>query len=433
MFKKNIKIRIPKVFISINLLHPFLRPLTKNKKKDDCYYFQILEMFSVIKRKINEVLADAIRAGNKITINYNENYLYINIICFEDVAYNIANEIKKIIFDTKWNETDFIINNEIYKYETFYNFFNYGLHTLKEVGFYYFYCKLKNGLFNKYEFNKTQFDNDNSCLDEIKNNVEYLNKFMINGLIYGYFNESEARNISDIFERNNNDEKSIIEDLLKKVNNNISIDNFIDWTNEIKELKENDNDNYVNINEKITTKKSRNFGYRFISLSSDTEYNNNYMYLSLIENMLSNIRTEAKNYLVVEMIVFRDLYFSLFLFEPFDHIVNPNNDTFINKMFNIILNDANNAYSQIVDILGDRFYYLQKNLGLVLFKRQSILEEFATEELQYSIYKYSVMNREQIIKEFNEKRENKNYKFEDLKEYILNKKQNKIFDVNTVP
>jgi hypothetical protein len=436
MFKKNTKINIPKVFISINLLHPFLRPLTNNRTRNNCYYFQILEMFSAIKRKINEALADAIRAGNTITINYNENYLYINIICYEDVAYIIAKEIKIILFDIEWENTDFIINNEIYKYETYHNFFNINVYTTQIIGEYYFYCRLKDGLFNRYEFNNTEFNTEYNgfCLNDIINNVNchYLNKFIINGLIYGYYNKTEAKNISDIFERNHIDEEtSTIEYLLKLVNNNISIDNFINWTNNIKELERNDR---IDINEKYMTKeRNNNFGYRFISLSSASEYKDNYMEISLLDNMYSNIQTVAKNYIYLTMYVFNDLYLGLFLFEPNDEKVNPNNDTFIKLLFDVILKDAEEAYNQTVDHIGDRFYYLQKNLGLVLFKKQYNLEHYATEELKYTIYRYSVMNRDEIIKIYNEKRANKNYKFDDLKKYILQKINNKALDVNTVP
>ncbi len=152
-FKKDPTFLVPKLYISINLLHPYLRPLLNDKDKNECYYFQILEIFSAIKRKINEELADAIRAFNEITIDYNENYLYINIYCYEDIAYEIVKTIKNIIFDTKWEETDFINNNEIYKLETLENFFNFDIHEKEEISKYYFYCQVKNGLFNKYEFN----------------------------------------------------------------------------------------------------------------------------------------------------------------------------------------------------------------------------------------------------------------------------------------
>jgi hypothetical protein len=387
-------------------------------------------MFSAIKRKINEALADAIRAGNTITINYNENYLYINIICYEDVAYIIAKEIKTILFDIEWENTDFIVNNEIYKYETYHNFFNINVYTIKDIGEYYFYCRLKDGLFNRYEFNKTEFNTEYNrfCFKNIEKNFN----FRYNKLIYGYYNKTEAKNISDIFERNYIDEeKSTIEALLELVNNKMPIDKFINWTNKIKVLETNDK---IDINEKYITKEgNNNFGCRFISLSSASEYKDNYMEISLLDNMYSNIQTVAKDYINLRMYVFKDLYLGLFLFEPIDEKVNPNNDTFIKLLFDIILKDAEEVYNQTVDHIGDRFYYLQKNLGLVLFKKQYNLEHYATEELKYTIYKYSVMNGDEIIKIYNEKRANKNYKFDDLKKYILQKINNKALDVNTVP
>ena len=434
-FKRNVNIRIPKLYISINLLHPFLRPLTNNKTENDCFYFQIFEMFSLIKKKVEEVLADAIRAGNKITIYHNENYLYFNIICYEDVAYNIIKEIKNVIFDTKWEETDFIENNAVYKYEALYNFFNFGMDTLIDTSKYYFYCRLKNGLYNKYEFNKTEFDNNYNkyCSNEIKSNINSLNKFIINGFIYGYYNDSEAGKISKIFNRPNLEyEKDIIENLLLIVNNTIKIDSFIDWTNEIKQLKEDDIDNNIVINKNIVNKGGLNFGFRFISLADESEFNDNYMNLSLLENMFTNIDSSAKSYLnSIQMFIYRDIYFYLFIIEPYDKEVNPNNDTFINQMFNIILNDVDNAYNQTVDNLGDRFYYLQKNLQLVLFKRKTSLEQFANEELNHNIYKYSILNPDEIIKRYNNNKEGKDYKFIDLRDYFNKRNKNKKYDVNT--
>ena len=44
--------------------------------------------------------ANAKRANNQIEFGYNENYLFINIHCFEDKPEKILTEIKNIIFDT---------------------------------------------------------------------------------------------------------------------------------------------------------------------------------------------------------------------------------------------------------------------------------------------------------------------------------------------
>ena len=84
-----------------------------------------------------------------------------------------------------------------------------------------------------------------------------------------------------------------------------------------------------------------------------------------------------------------------------------------------------------MDKIGDRFYYLQKNLELVLFKRKSSLISIATEELNYKIYDNSILHPEEIIREYNNNKKGKNYKFDDLKHYIKDINKNKKFDVNT--
>ena len=394
-------------------------------------FFQILEIFSAIKRKIYEVLADAFRAGNEITIDLNENYFYINLICYEDVAYNIVNEIKKIILDIDWESSDFISDNDIYKYETIYNFLNFNLHTKEEIGHYYFYCMVKNGLFNKYEFFKESFDYD-SCKNNLTTNIHFLNKFIINGLIYGYYNKSAAEEIVNIFDRNNfEDDKANIQTLLKQVNNSILIKYFVNWVNEIKQLNELKKD-YIDINEKVLNKSDLNYGLRYITVSSDLDFNKKYMNISLLDNMFRNVRSYAFEYLRIEMIIYRDIYFRIFVSEPNDKFVNPNNDTFIKYLLDQLLNDADNDYQQPVDNIGDRFYYLQKNLISVLFKKKSSLLYNATEELNYMVYKYSILNPEEIIKEYNDKKKGKNYKFDILRQFYNEIDLTQKLDINTI-
>ena len=424
-FKKNMNFRIPKVFISINLLHPYLRPLVSEKEKY-CYYFQILEIFSAIERKAEEVLANALRAGNEITFDYNENYLTINILCYEDASYNIAKEIKKIIFDTNWNMTDFINNNKMYKNITFDEYLNFGRNQLEEIAKYYFYSKVKNGLFNKYEFNAENFDSiyNEFCFNNIKENIDNLNKFVVNGLIYGYMNQSQAEKISKLFDRENYEtEKSIFEDILKKVNNNLSLEEFIEWNLKIKTLNETGDSTIIN--KVLSNKLDSNRGFRYLSLSSESHFSENFMKISLLENMFNNIISDSdlSKYISIEMFTYRDIYFGLYLEEPNDKEVNPNNDTFINYLFDNIMTYSQENYSKSVDNIGDRFYYFQKNFKLVLFKKQVSLEQKANEELKNIIYNYSIPSQDIIS--------NKNYKFKEMKLFFEKISKNKYFDVNT--
>jgi len=436
-FKRNLDFRVPKVFISINLLHPYLRPLLNDKKSNDCYYFQILEICSAIMRKTNEALSNAILAGNKITFDYNENYLYINMYCYEDVAYNITKEIKKIIFDTNWSLTDFLYKNNIYKYETFDNFFNFQTQDLDEIGKFYFYSKVKNGFFNKYEFNKTIFEEDYEqfCFKNIINNTinNKLNKFIVNGLIYGNYSRDNAIKIAELFNRENfEEEESIIQNLLNEVNNSVLIDDFVYWTNEINQLNESDPDNFVYINKYLINKSDKNFGFRYVSLSNLSN-NSDFMTFSLIENMFQNSNTNVSKYLTyVEMFLYGDIYFGFLIEDSDDSSCNPVNDSFINKSLKMEFEDAEKYYKVDVDNIGDRFYYLQRNLDLILFKKQSCLEQKANEELYFKIYNYTSLEPEKVIIDYNNQKKKHNYKFSEIKEYFEKINKQRKFDVYTV-
>ena len=434
-FKRNLNICIPKVYISINLLHPYLRPMTDNEDYNSCYYFQIFEIFSAIKRKAYDVLADAIRAGNDMAIYYNENYLYIDIICFEDVAYNMLNEIKKIIFDTDWASNNFITNNEIYKYDTISNFFNFGMDTLFDIGRYYFYCKVKNNLFNKYDFNFTKFDiiyND-FCKKDIKENVKDLNKFIINGLIYGYYNETEASKIDKIFERKDFEEDiKKIQILLERVNNTVNIEDYVYWVNQIKQLKKNDPNNSSTINTELINKNDSNFGIRYITISNDNELNKKYMILSLLYNMIANLKSNIFYFVDIQMFTYRDIYFEIYLEDnEKNKTENPNNDLNMNIMLKEILNEATYKYSQKVDNIGDKFYYLQKNLISVVFKSKFTLVQLGEEEKNYKINNYSEIHPQEIINSDINNKEGKNYKFSDIIDIFNSMSTNPKFDVNT--
>ena len=141
-FKRNVNYSLPKVLISLNIFHPYLRPNNSNITISKCYYFKIIEFFTAIKRKIEEELADAIRAGNEIEIGKIVHFLFIDVFCYEDVAYKIIKKIKNIIFDFNWKLTDFISNNVIYMNEAFDDNFIYNKNNIGDISKYYFQCKL---------------------------------------------------------------------------------------------------------------------------------------------------------------------------------------------------------------------------------------------------------------------------------------------------
>ena len=154
-FKRDTTFKIPKVFISLHLFHPYLRPMNNDEIEQYCLYFKIVEMFTAIRRKINDELSDALRAGNEIEFGLNENYLYIDIYCYEDIAYKIMEKIRDILFYTNWESTDFKSNNEIYKNEVFQDFLYSDIFEYSKNAFYSF---LKNNLYNKYQLSPEYFE-----------------------------------------------------------------------------------------------------------------------------------------------------------------------------------------------------------------------------------------------------------------------------------
>ena len=234
-FKRSINVCTQKVLIKFHLYHPFLRPNNPKESQKDCYYFLIMELFSAIKRKINEELSDALSAKNIITFGQTENYLYISVFCFSDQAYNISQRIKNIIYDTDWASTDFFINNEFYKKIVFDEFFTYDTNKIQEISRFYFKKLLKNNLFNKYEFVHKEFEEKyyNTCIfDAKKDIIKDLSVFVIEGYIYGYFTEDEAKNLSYLFNYNNYESTRVI---LEKVNLPIFPNEYINWVKEIKD------------------------------------------------------------------------------------------------------------------------------------------------------------------------------------------------------
>ena len=154
---------IPKVYISLFILHPFLRPNSAEASEKNNQFFQLILYISYLNDEINYRLADAIRAGSYFKVDFSENYIYIDIFCFSDIVHDIMEIIASIISDSK----DKIENNkEIYR--------EYAISTLNGKGrsidnrikleFYnYIYDDLP--FFNFYEFPIDEFRDKNITLE----------------------------------------------------------------------------------------------------------------------------------------------------------------------------------------------------------------------------------------------------------------------------
>jgi hypothetical protein len=410
-FKRNINLKIPKVFISLNFLHPFLRPVNKDEFKKKCYYFLIIQLFYGIRHKINEVLADAIRAGNQITFEENENSLYINIYCYEDVAYEIMKTIKNITFDTKWDSNEFEYN-EIYKNEALDDYFNLNTNDIEYIALNYLYSKLKNNVFNKYEFFPDEFEKNNYTKCKELTTFKQLTSFIVNGYIYGYYTKEKAQIIYDLFETNYED--ADIFELLITVENNISPKDFINWISQVNELNETDK---IYINPKIFNRTEQ--GNYFVSyIKLDGSPLDTYIFNSILSKI------PLMSFLFYyNLIIVGDFYFELIFYVPSFYSDIPY-ENFIQYEWNSILNKFG-EFDASVDNIGNRYYYVKKNLISSLIEKQTSLILKAQGEMREYFHDGLSIDPKKIIDEYKEKKE----KYQDLKDLteefrdILDKKR----------
>ena len=428
-FIRNDSFKIPRIFISLNLLHPYLRPMNKNINDTRCYYFQIIEMFSALKRRINKDLADAIRAGNDITFGQNENYLFINIFCYNDVAYKIMQTISEAIFDTRWNSTDFLSNNEIYKNEAYDDFLIVS-DGIPDISRYYFYSELKNNLFNKYEFFPEEFEEVHfkKCIQNL--NIKNLTTFIINGYIYGYYTKEEAENIFNLFEKGNRSEK--FNELLDNVNNNeIRSVNFTDWIREIKDLNEN-RDNNISIKLYNNTD-NLNYGTRYIVFPNDKILN-----ISLFVTILHNIQSQEHCRIInFEMLLYKNIFFEILLYAKKGDETKGDlipNDKFLEEQWKMKLKDYN-EFNRNVDNIGNRYYYIKKNFVLILYKQQASLRQRALDVLKGILYEGTIIDPQKIMEDYIHKYEGKKFDIYELNgtiDYYSNLNNRKRIDLHTL-
>ena len=376
-FKRNDNFAVPKVYISLDLFHPYLRPNNSDTKDKQCNYFKVIEIFTAIKRKINERLADAIRGGNEFEFGLNENNFYINIYSYSDIAYKIMQRIRNIIFNTTLESTDFKKNNEIYKNEAFDDFLNFDNTDIQAISRYYLYCELKNNLFNKYEFFPEEFEDDEmgykDCIQKIDGNeFNDLVSFIINGTIYGFYTKDKAEEIYDLFDINTSTLR--FNNILDKVEVNIAnpVDYF-NWVTTIKKLESKSTEKYINIEIFNKSEYNINLGIRYAS------FKENLVNVSILQTLLNNSKIDYNSRLIdFEIFIYRDIYFGLMLIGEEDEII-PNNEL-VDIEWKKLLTSCN-AYNEPVDKIGNRYYYVKKNFVLSLVKVQTCLIQRAKDEI----------------------------------------------------
>ena len=416
-FKLNSNFRIQRVLIKFNLYHPYLRPNNTEDNEKKCNYFLIMEMFSAIKRKINEKLADAISAENQIYFEQNENNLYILVFCFSDQAYKISKIISHIIYEMDWeNETDFFSNNEIYKNEVFDDFFIYNQENVEDISRFYFKLPLKNNIYNKFEFFPEEFEKNgdyNTCIN-ITNKTEFfklLTSFIIQGYIYGFLDKETAKQISYLFNQTN---INISEKLLNIVNiKETTPTNFVNWMKQINNI--NINEINITIKEKIYDRIKNGdiyYSYRILKKeSSETQNLNIYIFQNIIEDMKRKDKDNS-SLISKEMLFYNNSIFELNFAKFNDKIKIPNEELVKNET-ELLLNRFW-EFNKSVDNIGNRYYYLIKNIKSSIRTTQTLFDK-GLEEINENEYKNTNLNTSKIIEEYDNK-----YKKRKINEHELN-------------
>ena len=430
-FKQNVKNCVQKVLLKFNLYHPFLRAKLDDIKKRKCHYLLIMEVFTAIKRKINEELSDAISANNEISFGRTDNCLYIKVFCFSDQAYIISEKIKNILYETKWyDDTDFFEKNYLYKNETFEEYFQYDKKNIQEISRFYFKRFFKNKyLFNYYEFDTKDFESNdyNDCIFNAKHYkiYEHFNTFAIEGYIYGYYTEEDADTLSSLFNISNiNNMRKAFPIVNISEDKDTDVLHYLSWTKEIKNLTENST---VSINGTIYNKtESGNYGISYRT------FNENQLNISIFKNILENLNANENSLLTKKEIIFYGEQFCelIFFSKNVNETIMPN-ESLVVKEWNDLLNNKKDLKTE-VDNIGNRYYYMIKNYIDLLKKDQASLQDRGFYEINLFDQSGIELNKTKIIEEYKDAYENKvisKDEFDNKIEYLRNHLNNYRVDV----
>ena len=369
-FKKDTTFRMPKVYITLYLFHPYLR--ANGTQNDDDYFvdnkfFEIILYITYIKRVINFNLKDAIRAGNVITISFNQNLIYIDIFAFSDVAQKILDNIKEIIQSNGMMEE---INNnfEIYRELALKEFLNPNSNNLLDKLKYYFYQFLTKqpnlpSIYNYHNFSYEEFMTRGKD-DILTKSFENINSFIVQGFIYGYYTEEEANALYNNFNISNIVTFKINLENANFKNESFNASDFISWIKTKNDLKNNE-EAPVKCNGDSTKI------YRYMSLFKYDPFNSTYSDIfSLI--LKNDEEKEIKGNIIKQQQIFAQ--FTL------------NNETKNN--FGTIINNIleNDIYIESIDVIGDRFYYILHSVIENLILERNNMKESAILSLDSIFY-----------------------------------------------
>ena len=346
---KDTNFKLPKVYINFYLFHPFIRPnYTEQNQDSDYLYFHHILYLSYIRREINLQLSDAIRAGNIFKLNKHENYFYLDIFAYSDKVEKILEILKQILTSDK---SEIIKNSiELYRDWALEDFVNFDNDDFREKLRLEYVKYLTNNIdkfppvYNYYKFNRSNFEN----LTVINNGnninyLKYINAPIVYAYILGFYEMDDANKIYKAFSKDftMNYFKSTL-DPAKYSLTNIAPKKFVEKIL----YRENLNKIIVkNDMREITTDRIYS-----LMIFSKYSYENR-----ILTEMLKIIGTIERT--KIESINQNNIYLRL----SYPKGQYDNTSVFKKSIINYI-NASKTNYTNALDIVGDRYYYLIKNM-----------------------------------------------------------------------
>ena len=389
-FLRETKFRLPKVHIMLNLFHPFFRPgnKTENKNNSHCLYFEYMLYLTYIELEINKILADAIRAGNKISVGYTHMNTYINVFAFSDVAKEIIEEIKKILMNksdfAKIHDSNNINKYMLYKESTFEDHLNIWKVRPHIKAKYLLIYGLNERTYKNYEFpfiNETQ-NIENICNTIFDNNKEFVINFILDCQIYGYYNKEEANEIVKIFNETPTDEenfKNVVNNA--GIENNINASNFISWIKNFGELTE-----AKTIIGNDETVRKQAFTYIYWSNYSISNMIKSKLFWNLVDDYNKKDTSIPRiSFIEYNSIFMQIRYMNLGDTKNFLKNISQIKSEIKGKIQKKY-EEKMSFYKEDIDVVGDRFYYLKKNLIEEQYSRRAKMEKSATATYNSDFY-----------------------------------------------
>ena len=340
---------IPKLYSSIFILHPFLRPNLTNPSENDNLFFQFILLLSYLQSEINDKLSDAIRTGNNFKLDFNENYAYIDIYCYSDLAYKIFDIVKNIIL----NSTSVISDKYEIIREYAIDMINKKGNNINNKLKIEFYKYISNDLpiYNIFNFSVEEFKN--KTLEKIEPS---LNSFIFIGYLYGYYTKEESLKICDLFNINQTDNTFLFALERANLHNKIA---ELNERNFVERLMDRKDIIYSQVDTNFT--KSLNNKIYFYKKFSKYNYKS-YVYIYALREIFKNYN----NKITLENINQKHIYLKIIYDKDMDYS---------RSITKYIIDELDKTdISKEVDIIGNRFYYVLKSIENYVAERHDDLK-----------------------------------------------------------